>query len=156
VEPSSESRMSRISSPGRPKTYRTPSFSRHWTMRSEAFMAAGLGDPDGLDVDELADAVLRQLAPVTGALDASERHARVGLDDAVDEHGARLDLRCQMLGAPAVLGPQRRAETKGRIVGQADGIALVLRADDGRHRSEGLLVEGRHALVYSGEQRRRI
>src|SRR5438105_11972923 len=98
-EPRSESRMSSISSPGRPKTWRTPSFSRHWTMRSEAFMAAPrLGDPHGLDVHELADAVLRKLPSVAGALDAAEGKARVGLHDAVDEHGARLDPCRQMLG----------------------------------------------------------
>ena len=50
------------------------------------------GDPDRLDVDELADAVLRQLAPVARALDAAERQPRVGLDQAVDEHRAGLDL----------------------------------------------------------------
>src|SRR6266511_4023786 len=95
-------------------------------MRSEAFMAApGLGDPDRLDVDELADAVLRELAAVAGALDAAEGQARVGLDDAVDEHGARLDLRRQMFGARAALRPEGGAEAEGRGVGQADGIALV-------------------------------
>src|SRR5881296_1433759 len=36
-QPASESRMSRISSPGRPNTYWTPSFSRHLTIRSDAF-----------------------------------------------------------------------------------------------------------------------
>ena len=36
-ESASESRMSRISSPGRPNTYWTPSFSRHLTIRSDAF-----------------------------------------------------------------------------------------------------------------------
>src|SRR5215813_12713020 len=115
-----------------------------------------LGDPDRLDVRQLADAVLRQLASVAGTLDASEGHARVGLDHAVDEHGARLDLPREMLGAPAVLGPDRGAEAKGRVVGQADRIALVLRADDGRHRSKGLLVESGHALVHAGEQGRRV
>src|SRR5262245_28322891 len=40
-DPARESRMSMISSPGRPKTWRTSSFERHWTSRSEAFTAIG-------------------------------------------------------------------------------------------------------------------
>src|SRR5256885_5380249 len=35
-----------------------------------------LSDPDGLDVDELADAVLRELASVARALDPAEGQAR--------------------------------------------------------------------------------
>ena len=48
----------------------------------------GLGDPDRLDVDELADAV-GQLAAVAGALHAAERQPRVGGHHAVDEDHAR-------------------------------------------------------------------
>src|SRR5262249_56624420 len=49
-------------------------------------------DPDGLDVDELADAVLGELAAVAGALDAAEGQTRVGPDDADHRRAAPLDL----------------------------------------------------------------
>ena len=38
LERERESRKSRFSSPGIPKIYSTPSSSRHWIMRSEAFI----------------------------------------------------------------------------------------------------------------------
>src|SRR5215510_1922692 len=140
------------------KPRRVRSSTAHATVRyPEAFMVIpGSGDPDGLDVDELADAVLRQLASVAGALDAAEGHARVGLDDAVDEDRPGLDLLGQMLGAPAVPRPQRGAESKGRVVGQPDGVVLVLRPDKRRDGPERLLIEGRHTLVHFREHGRRI
>src|SRR5439155_3407648 len=153
-ESASESRMSRISSPGKPKTYRTPSFSRHRTISSDAFIA--LRDPDRLDVHELADAVLRELAAIARALDAAERQARIRLHDAVHMDGARLDLRGHALGGGAIPRPERGAEAERRVVGEAHGIRFVPGPDHGGHRAEGLLVERRHALVHIGEQRRRI
>src|SRR2546427_12237704 len=71
-----------------------------------------LRDPDGFDVDELADAVLRQLAAIARALDPAEGQARVRLHEAVDEHRARFDLGRQPLGPRAVAGPQRGAEAE--------------------------------------------
>src|SRR5712691_7459332 len=153
-ESASESRMSRISSPGRPKTYRTPSFSRHRTISSDAFIA--LRDPDRLDVHELADAVLGELAPIARALDAAERQARIRLHDAVHANRPRVDLRRHALGRGAIPRPQRGAEAEGRVVGETHGVRFVLSPDDRGHRAEGLLVERRHALVHVGEQRRRI
>src|SRR5574343_832242 len=44
-----------------------------------------------LDVHELVDAVLGQLAPEAGSLGAAERQAHVGAHQGVDEHGAGLD-----------------------------------------------------------------
>src|SRR5206468_3044618 len=104
------STMSMYSSPGRPNTYWTPSFSRHLTIRSDAFTA--LGDPDRLDVHELPDAVFGQLATVAGALDPTERHAGIRLHDAIHEHRARLDLRGQALGPRPILRPHRRAQAE--------------------------------------------
>src|SRR6185295_6135280 len=54
-------------------------------VRASQGTTAPLLDPYCLDVHELADADLRQLAAVAGALDAAEGQARIGLDDAVDE-----------------------------------------------------------------------
>src|SRR5207245_1872615 len=107
-------------------------------------------------VDELADAVLRELPPVARTLDPPEGQARVRLHEAVHEHRARLDLRRQALGARAVPRPERGTKTKGRVIGEANGIGLVLRPDHGGDGPEGLFVEGWHALVHSRQQGRRV
>src|SRR5438094_3278559 len=127
-ESASESRMSRISSPGRPNTYWTPSFSRHLTIRSDAFTA--LGDPDRLDVHELPDAVFGQLATVAGALDPTERHAGIRLHDAIHEHRARLDLRGQVLGPRPILPPHRRAQAELCAVRTPHRVGVVLGPHD--------------------------
>src|SRR5207248_3716479 len=103
-------------------------------------------------VDELADAVLRELAAVARLLDAAERQPRIRLHQAVDEHGARLDLGRQALGPRVVPGPERRAQAELRVVGQAYRVRLVLGADHRGHRPERFLVEGRHALVDRSKQ----
>src|SRR5262245_52497928 len=117
---------------------------------------AASADPDGLDVDELTDALLGELPAVAGTLDAAEGQTRVRLDDAVHEHRAGLDLRGEPLRPNAILRPQRRAEPEHGVVGQPDGIAFVLGPDDRGHGTEGLLVESRHALVHPHEERGRI
>src|SRR6266851_5796450 len=125
-------------------------------MRSEAFTAARLGDPHRFDVDELADAIFRQLAAIARALDPPEGQARLRLHEAVHEHRARLDLGGHALGAGAIPSPHRGPEPVRRVVGEAHGIVLVLGAYHRRHRPERLLVEGGHALVHGGEQGGRI
>src|SRR5438128_3951875 len=89
-----------VSSPGSAKTWRTPSFSRHATTSCATFIVASLfggrdlrclgrrADPDGLDVDELADPEARELATVAALLRAAERQPRVGRDHPVDEDRA--------------------------------------------------------------------
>src|SRR5205085_12347195 len=104
----SASLTSSVSSPGTPKTYRTPSRSRQRTRSSAPVVMTGLRDPDRLDVDELADAVLRELAAVPRALDPAERQARIRLHDAVHEHRAGFDRRRETVRAPAIPRPQRR------------------------------------------------
>src|SRR5438046_6409658 len=87
---------------------------------------------DALDVDELADAVLRQLPPVARPLDASERQPRVGPDLPVHEHAARLDLAGQSL-RPAVLArPQPRPQAVRGGAGQRDWLRLVPSTDCGQ------------------------
>src|SRR6202035_5796745 len=101
-------------------------------------------DPHCLDVDELPDADLGELAAVARALDAAEGQAGVGLDGAVDEDRAGLDLRGQVGAARRIGGPEAGAEAEAGAVGEGDRLRGVLGADDGGDRTEGLLVEGRH------------
>src|SRR5205807_9496861 len=49
--------------------------------------------PDRLDVDELLEPILRQLAPVPRELDAAERQPGVGLHEPVDENRDRKSTR---------------------------------------------------------------
>jgi alkylation response protein AidB-like acyl-CoA dehydrogenase len=58
--------------------------------------------PHRLDVHELPQPEFRQLAAVPRALDPAERQPRIGLDEPVHEHAARLDLPRQALAALAI------------------------------------------------------
>src|SRR5258707_11074286 len=104
LELSSSARPSAsVSSPGSANTWRTPSFSRHATTSCATFIVASLfgvrdlrwlgrgADPDGLDVDELADPEARELAAISALLRAAERQPRIGRDHRVDENRARFD-----------------------------------------------------------------
>src|SRR6185295_9213421 len=127
-----------------------------WRSRGGAHTGTPLLDPDRFDVDELADADHRELAAVAGALDAAKGQARIGLDDAVDEDVAGLDLGGQPLAADGIAGPHAGAEAERGAVRQLDGVRGVARPYDRGHRSEGLLVEGGHAGLDAGEHRRRV
>src|SRR5215213_12043236 len=110
--------------------------------------------PERPDVSELADADGGQLAPVAAALDAPERQPRVGGDDAVDEQRAGLYLPPQPPAPLEVAGPDAGPQPVGGVVGQLDGLLLVLGPDHGRHRAEGLLLEHRHLAADAGEDGR--
>ncbi len=45
-------------------------------------------DPNDLRVDELAQAEVRQLAPVAALLGAADRNPRIRRGEAIDEHAA--------------------------------------------------------------------
>jgi len=73
--------------------------------------------PHRLDVGELANAVLRQLPPAVEALDDAEGQARIRLHHAVDEHGARFNLRGQALGTRAMRADRRAGRMESRWQG---------------------------------------
>src|SRR5437879_1225258 len=81
--------------------------------RAGAHQAGTLADPHALDVHELAQPELRELATVAGPLHPAERQARVGLHETVHEHAPHLKLARQPLAALAVLGPDGRPEAIG-------------------------------------------
>ena len=85
-----------------------------------------------------------ELSAVTALLDASERQARVGRDDRVDEQRAGLDLPADGESMLLVSRPDAGAESVRRQVGQAYGVLVVVEADDGGCRAEGLLRHDRH------------
>src|SRR4029077_9438603 len=88
-----------------------------WGWRRGFGAVPGGTDPDGLDVGELLDPVLRQLAAVARALHAAERKPGVGSDHAVDEDEPGLDLLGEPLAALDVAGPDVGAKPVFGVVG---------------------------------------
>src|SRR5438067_13818211 len=80
-----------------------------WTT-SVTGLTAGSEYRDALDVDELANAVLRQLPPVARPLDGSAPQPRVGPDLPVHEHAARPDPAGQSPRPAFVARTPRRPE----------------------------------------------
>src|ERR1035441_8455005 len=92
--------------------------------------------PDGLDVDEFADAEDAQLAAVAGTLHTAEGQPGIGGHHAVYKNRARLDF----VDEPRLLGgvarPDARPETERRIVRKFDGFRDVLDAEKHGHRDD--------------------
>src|SRR6266705_2908592 len=103
-------------------------------------------DLDGLDVHHLEEAVAAQLASHTAVLHAAEGHARIRLDDAVDEHHPGLDVLCEFVSLPDVSRPKARAEAEFGIVRFLDCRAQVRHRHDGCDRAERLLAQDAHLL----------
>src|SRR5580692_2085977 len=80
---------------------------------------------DGVHVDELADAVAGQLAPVAGVLDPAEGQPGVGRGHAVDRGVPRPQPGGNRGAALQVAGPDVAAEPEAGVVGQLDGVIGV-------------------------------
>src|SRR5947209_13623641 len=93
--------------------------------RRQGITGRPLLHPHRLDVHELPDAHRGELPAVAGALDAAEGEARVGLDDAVDEDVAGLDLGGEGLAAGGIARPDAGAEAEGGAVGELHGVIGV-------------------------------
>src|SRR5207247_10520043 len=112
-------------------------------------------DPDGLRVQELADAEAAQFAAVAGTLDAAERQARVGTHGGIDEYASRLERAHQFASRSKVGRPHARAEAVARAVRERDRLPRVACARHGRERAERLLVERGHPGLATGAERGR-
>src|SRR5436190_13363759 len=97
-------------------------------------------DPDRLRIRELANSLFGQLAAIAGGLDAPEGKPRVALHHAVDEYLPSVELVHQAIDLLRILGEGSGAEAELRVVGERDGVVEPLRAHDGRHRAEDLLL----------------
>src|SRR5689334_22667545 len=110
----------------------------------------GVEAGDRLHFEIFFQAVLAPFAAVAGLLVAAERRgAVVGHALQVDVAGANLagDV------ASALDRPSRdvTGKTIRRVVGDLDGVGLVLGADDGQHRSKNFLLRDRHVVGDVGE-----
>ena len=73
---------------------------------------SGRPDPDGLDVDEFADAEDRKFASESAALDTAEGQPWIGGRHAIDEEVARLDAAGQLARAFQIARPEVAAATR--------------------------------------------
>src|SRR5260370_17468922 len=101
-------------------------------------------DPDGLDIDELADTESGKLASVATAFDASKRQTGVGGSHAIDEDTSRLDTACQLARTLDVARPQVATQSKLRGVGQLHCVFSITRTNHGSNRTKRFLPEDRH------------
>src|SRR5437899_9001490 len=94
---------------------------------ARARVAKRLPDPHRLGVGELADALSRQLAAISGRFDAAEGQPRIALHHAIDEDLARLQLLDEALDLLRILRERRGAEAELRIVRQGDRLVEIAR-----------------------------
>src|SRR5262249_8987729 len=101
----------------------------------------------------LFQAVLAPLAAVAGLLVAAERRTAVVRHALqVDVSGAKLAR--DLAGALDAAGRDVTGKTGRRVVGDLDGVGLVLGADNGQHRSKNFLLRDRHFVGDVGEDGR--
>ncbi len=112
---------------------------------------------NSLDVDELFDAVVRQLAAISAFLDTAEWQARIGLHRRIHKAGACFYLIGRnFFSFGNILGENGCSQPIDRVVGNLDRFYLVLHWNDGGDRPEQLLVVRRHTLLDVGKNSRRI
>src|SRR6202035_5684956 len=105
---------------------------------------------DRLDLEIFFQAVFAPFAAVAGLFVATERRgAVVGLALQVDVAGAQL--ASDLAGALDGIGGDVTGETVGRVVGDPDGVFLVLGAEDGEHGAEDLFTGDGHVVGDVGE-----
>src|SRR5262249_49032953 len=109
-----------------------------------------------LHVDELANAMDRELPAEPGVLDAAEGQARIALDHAVDEDGAGLDARDEALGLRRIPGPGGGSEAEAAVVREGDGLVEAADAEEARHGAEDLLLRRGALRRHVAEHGRRV
>src|ERR1700737_5398607 len=82
----------------------------------QRMMAHASGYIDALDVHELLDPVVRELAPVTALFYSAEREPNIGPHDLIDKDGTALDaFACNALTAFAIAREDSAAKTENGI-----------------------------------------
>ena len=101
---------------------------------------------DGLRLQEGVQPLGAALAADAGLLEAAERDAEVGAERVVADR-ARAQLAGDVPGPLHVVGEDGRVEPVDGVVGDGDGVLLVLRRDHAQHRPEDLLLRDRRGVV---------
>src|SRR5262249_37048025 len=144
-------RASRASAGGRPARPAAASVRRRPRARARARPA--LGELERLDLEELLESPAPQLPSPTRLLVPAER--RHGVEAA---HAAHVDLTGAQaagdpLGPAAIAGEDGPVQAVGRVVGDADGVVLVVAGDDRHDGPEDLVDRNGHVVVDVGEDR---
>ena len=116
-------------------------------------VSARQADDDGLGLGERLDTSPSALTPEPGLLHAAERRIRPhGV--LIDPDRAGPDGPGDAKGTCDVGGVDARPEPVLRVVGQCDGVRLVVERHGHQHRPEDLFARHRHGIVDVGEQGR--
>ena len=108
---------------------------------------------DGLRLEEGQQPLDPALAADAGLLEPAEGDAEVGAERVVAD-GARAQLAGDVAGPLDVVGEDGCVEPVDRVVGDGDGLLLVLRRDDAEHRAEDLLLGDGRGVVDVAEDGR--
>src|SRR6202044_3267847 len=116
--------------------------------------AATSAPADGLGLGVLLEALDAVLPPDAAVLVAAVGRVGAVPEAAVDPDGAGADLVRDGHRAIARGGEHAPGQAVLAVVGDRDGVRVVVVADDRDHRAEDLLLRDRHRVVHVGEQRR--
>ena len=79
-----------------------------------------------IDINELINAEIGALPPVTRLLHSAKRHPRVGADVCIDEAQTGFELvSCNSFAALKIPGDDPRAEAEPRLIGDADRAGFI-------------------------------
>src|SRR5712691_12653171 len=106
-----------------------------------------------LDLEELLQSELAELAAAAGLLEAAERGEGVEAA-AVDVHLAGAEAAGNAFGAGGVARPDAAGQAVHGVVRDADRVVVVLVREDGEHGAEDLLAGDGHLRLHTGEDGR--
>src|SRR5919106_1872644 len=125
-------------------------------IHAAAVPVDGIGirsDGHRANVGELVERLPPALAAGAAVAHATPRRCGIQPVMIVDPHDAVLQPAGHPVGAGDVAGPYRRAEPVRRVVGQRDGLVLVVERDDDQNRAEDLLAGDPHVVGDADEHR---
>src|SRR6185312_7138745 len=108
--------------------------------------SASLRDADVLGLGEEPEGVDPAFAAHARMLDPAKWGAQVAQHPTVDPHDAKVDARGDLVRAREIAGPHRRRESVIGVVGDRDGVVLVVEGDQRHHRAEDFLAVRRAML----------
>ncbi len=108
--------------------------------------------PDGLDLEILLESLQAVLPPQSALLVAAEGHVGMEPRAAVDRQRAGADASGHAELALLVGATDHAAQPVARVVGDADGVVVVLVGDDAEHRAEDLVLGDRRVGIDIGER----
>src|SRR5260221_10055872 len=112
------------------------------------------GDVDGLDLGIQLEAVVIALATQAAKFGAAKGGAQVAHVVRIDPDHARLDGLGDTVTARQVVGPNVARQAVLNVVGDVDGLGLVVEGDDDQNRSKDFFLCHAHGAADVGDQGR--